>query len=330
MKVVEGLEHLDRLDLLGRHGPAAIEARSAVIVGVFDGVHLGHQRLLHELLEMASALRALPTVVTFRNHPDEVLRGRRVDWIASLPLRLRLLRRAGVGRAVLLDFDDRLRTLSARAFSERILLHGLRCTGLLLGYDSAIGRDREGTPQRMAELGRELGFEVRQGSRFEVDGRPVSSTAIRDAIRRGDLDAAHRMLGRWPAAFGSVVHGDERGRTLGFPTANVVPQSLVLPPEGVYAVTVILAGTPLPGVANLGRRPTFASDPDTAPLLEVHLLDFTGDLYSQELEVAFVARLRPEQRFADPAALRAQIALDIAAARRALDDDTNGATPRDA
>lgn len=316
MRILEGLPALDRLDLEAAHGAGTIESRSAVLVGVFDGVHLGHQRLLHELVELASETRAMPTVITFRNHPDEVLRGTRVEWIVSLPHRLRLLRRLGVRRTLLLEFDPELRGMTAAEFAARILDKGLRTRGLLLGYDSTIGRDREGTPGRMAEIGAEFGFVVRQGSRFSVDGRPVSSTAIRDAIRAGDLALSHRMLGRWPQAFGEIVHGDGRGRTLGFPTANVIPQSLVLPPAGVYAVEVILAGEARGGVANLGSRPTF--DTQGPPQLEVHILDFAGDLYGQTLEVSFVARLRDERRFDSAADLEAQIRHDATAARAAL------------
>ena len=316
MRILDGLLSLAGLDLAAAHGPAAIESRSAVLVGVFDGVHLGHQRLLHELVELGSQTRALPTVVTFQNHPEEVLRGERVEWILSLPHRLRLLRRAGVGRVLLLEFDATVRGLTARAFTERVLVAGLRCSGLLLGYDSALGRDREGTPEHMAALGTEFDFVVREGSRVTVDGEPISSTAIRAAIGAGDLALAHRMLGRWPQAFGEVVHGDHRGRGLGFPTANLSPQSVVLPPPGVYAVEVLHQGETLPGVANLGSRPTFAGPGAVqTPVLEVHILDFTGDLYGALLEVSFLAHLRDERRFADGTALQTQIAEDVTAAR---------------
>ncbi|MCC6784771.1 MAG: riboflavin biosynthesis protein RibF [Planctomycetes bacterium] len=317
MRLIEGLAALDRIDLAANHGDSAIESRSAVLVGVFDGVHLGHQRLLFELVELGSATRSLPTVITFRNHPDELLRGRSVDWIVSLPHRLRLLRRAGIGRVLLLEFDAALRDLDPAAFTERVLVRGLRTQALLLGHDAAFGRHRAGTRDALEALGREHGFLVREGTRVSVDGQPISSTAIRAAIRAGDLALAHRMLGRWPQAFGEVVHGDGRGRELGFPTANIVPQSLVLPPAGVYAVEVLVLGETRPGVANLGSCPTFstADGGPRAPRLEVHLLDFDADLYGKPLEVSFLARLRDERRFADAAALRAQIARDLAAAR---------------
>ncbi len=316
MRLLDGLDALLALDLAGTYGEA-LGGHSAVAVGVFDGVHLGHQRLLQQLLEMASELSCMPTVVTFANHPDQVLHGQAPPLLVSVPHRLRLLRRAGVLRLVLLTFEPRLRNLSAREFAETILHKCLRTKGLLLGYDSALGRGREGTPARFAELGAEFGFRVATGPRFEVDGQPVSSTAIRAAIAAGDLAQAQRYLGRPPGALGTVVHGDARGRTLGFPTANVEPQAAVLPPPGVYAVEAIVDGVTWPAVANLGQRPTFAGG-DGQSRLEVHLLGFTGDLYGRELEVTFRQFLRGEQRFADAAALRAQIAIDIAAARQAL------------
>ena len=317
MRLIDGLDALLALDLRASYG-ATPASRSVVAVGVFDGVHLGHQRLLHQLLEMASVLQGMPTVVTFGNHPDQVLHGEAPPLLCSVPHRLRLLRRAGVQRLVLLQFEPRLQNMPAREFAERILGTALHARGLLLGYDSALGKDREGTPQRFRELGAEFGFEVRTGSPFEVDGRPVSSTAIRAAIARGDLALAQRFLGRYPGALGTVAKGHARGRELGFPTANIAPQSAVLPPNGVYAVEAILDGSVFPAIANLGRRPTFAGDPAAATWLEVHLFDFQGDLYGRELEVNFRQFLRPEQRFAGADELRAQIALDVARARECL------------
>jgi riboflavin kinase/FMN adenylyltransferase len=223
-----------------------------------------------------------------------------------------------VQRLVLLHFEPRLQNMSPREFAQRILVDSLRARGLLLGYDSALGKDRAGTPECFRQLGAELGFEVRTGMKFELDGQPVSSTAIRQAIAAGDLALAHRFLGRFPGAMGTVVHGDDRGKKLGFPTANVVPHACVLPPNGVYAVDAILDGVPMPAVANLGVRPTFAQSGNTGVMLEVHMLDFDGDLYGRELEVSFRRFLRPEHRFTDAEALRAQIQRDVAEARATL------------
>ena len=317
MRQIEGLDALLALDLPSLVGDGP-QSRSVVAVGVFDGVHLGHLRLLHELLEMTSRLPGVPTVVTFKNHPDQVLRGNAPPLLVSVPHRLRLLRRAGVQRLVLLDFEPRLRQMTARQFAEYLLVRRLRCTGLLLGYDSALGKDREGTPQRFAELGKELGFEVRAGQPMTVDGRTVSSTAIRAAIAAGDLELARRLLGRRPSTFGVVQHGDGRGKGLGFPTANIVPAAPALPPPGVYAVEAILDGRVFGGVANLGTRPTFGGGAATLETLETHLFDFDGDLYGRELEVAFVSHIRAEQKFADVEGLKAQIAHDAAVARDRL------------
>lgn len=317
MRLIEGLDALLALDLAGTYGET-LPSRSVVAVGVFDGVHLGHQRLLHQLLEMASALQGVPTVVTFGNHPDEVLRGEAPPLLVSVPHRLRLLRRAGVERLVLLTFEPRLQNMTPREFAERILVRSLRARGLLLGYDSALGKDRAGTPQCFRELGVELGFEVHAGTPFEVDGQPVSSTAIRAAIQRGDLALAHRYLGRFPGAFGTVVHGASRGRGLGFPTANVVCEPAVLPPPGVYAVEALVDGKAWPAAANLGTRPTFGDRPGGDVLLEVHLLDFEGDLYGRELEITFRRLLRPERRFANADELRQQIRRDVEAVRELM------------
>ncbi|HEX5053054.1 MAG TPA: riboflavin biosynthesis protein RibF [Planctomycetota bacterium] len=313
MRLIEGLDALLALDLTASSGES-LQSRSVVAVGVFDGVHLGHQRLLHQLLEMSSTLQGVPTVVTFANHPDQVLHGKSPPLLVSVPHRLRLLRRAGVQRLVLLQFDARLQNMTPREFAERILAQSLRTRGLLLGYDSALGKDRAGTPQRFREIGGELGFEVHTGAPFEVDGQPVSSTAIRAAISSGDLALAHRYLGRFPGALGTVVHGDSRGRSLGFPTANLAAPASVLPPPGVYAVEAIVDGTTFPAVANLGTRPTFEVGAHGVTL-EVHILDFDRDLYDRELEVTFRHRLRAEQKFADATALREQIGRDVAAAR---------------
>jgi riboflavin kinase / FMN adenylyltransferase len=321
MRLIEGLDALRALDLGATFGDTP-SGHSVVAVGVFDGVHLGHQRLLHELLEMASTHGGVPTVVTFANHPDQLLHGQAPPPLVSTPHRLRLLRRAGVLRLVLLEFEPRLMNMTARAFATDLLVQSLRARGLLLGYDSALGKDREGTPARFAELGAELGFEVRTGAPFRLDGETVSSTAIRAAITRGDLGQARRFLGRYPGALGTVVHGNARGQQLGFPTANMLPQPGALPPAGVYVVEAIVDGVTHPAVANLGVRPTFASSersaPPAGPVLEVHLLDFHGDLYDRELEIAFHALLRPERKFANADELRAQIGRDVAAARTAL------------
>ena len=319
MRILDGLDALADLDL-DRLGDG-IAAQSVVAVGVFDGIHLGHQRLIHDLLEMSTELQGTPTIITFKNHPDAVVEGRSPRPLISVPHRLRLLRRAGVQR--LLQFDEVVRNISAADFARDILHDALRARGLLLGFDSAMGKDREGTPARFTELGEQLGFEVRTGQALSVEGQAVSSTRIREAISSGKLDEAARLLGRRPGAFGEVVHGEHRGRDLGFPTANLLPRDQVLPPPGVYAVEILHEGEQHVGVANLGHNPTF-TDADAAagalPLsLEVHFLDCSPEIYGATLEVSFVAHLRPEQKFESAEQLQSQIRADILAARRILD-----------
>ncbi len=320
MRIIEGLAALADLELPLPGG--GIASRSMVAVGVFDGMHLGHLRLVHDLLEMASELQGGPTVITFATHPAEVIAGRAPEPLISVPHRLLLLRRAGVQRVLLLTFDTVVRAMTAERFAREVLCDGLHTKGLLLGFDSAMGKDREGTPEQFAEIGQDFGFEVRTGRPVEVDGEPVSSTAIRTAITSGDLDQACRLLGRRPAGFGEVVHGDHRGRGLGFPTANIRPQCQALPPQGVYAVEILHKGEQHVGVANLGIRPTFKDEGDAALTLEVHFLREESeedlDLYGATLEVAFAKRLRGERQFANAEELKAQIAEDIRAARHVL------------
>ena len=315
MRLIEGLDALLELDLVSIYGEQGQSSHSVVAVGVFDGVHLGHQRLLHQLLEMASSLQGIPTVVTFANHPDQVLHGSSPPQIISVQHRLRMLRRAGVLRLVILQFEPRLQNMAAREFAEKLLVEKLRTRGLLLGYDSALGKDRQGTPSHFQELGSELGFQVATGVPFEVDGEPVSSTKIRAAITEGDLPRARRFLGRFPGALGKVIRGDARGRTLGFPTANIDVTTGALPPSGVYAVDAVIDGATFGAVANLGTRPTFHAGGRN---LEVHLLDYEGDLYSRELEVTFRQLLRDERKFDGPDDLKMQIEKDVAAARAYL------------
>lgn len=295
---------------------------SVVSVGVFDGVHLGHQEILRRNVAAARALGARPTVVTFRQHPKSVLLGRAPRTLTSLEHRLELFRRAGVEHTVALTFDDELRSIPAAEFAHRFLAGALRARRLVLGFDSKFGRGREGTPEFVAALG--LAVDV--VGQVVVGGRPVSSTAIREAVELGDLEGAAAMLGRPVAVYGAVVEGDRLGRQLGFPTANLDLHHELHPPTGVYAVRARVVrygdaaetGPTLAGVANIGFRPTLAGRVPETPRIEVHLLDFAGDLYGRHVEVAFVARLREERRFDGLPALQAQIAADVDAARKIL------------
>jgi riboflavin kinase/FMN adenylyltransferase len=236
---------------------------------------------------------------------------------------LLLLERAGIELVVLLDFDERVRRITAETFAREVLQRDLGVRELVLGFDSALGRDREGTPTRFAELGRQHGFTVTVIEPLRMDNAPVSSTAIRSAVEGGDLVEAQRMLGRPVSVLGKVVGGSQRGRLLGFPTANLDLMGEIRPPVGVYAVRIGHLDTAevYLGVCNIGLRPTFAHGDlpeQRKELLEVHLLEFSGDLYGKELEVQFVVRLRSEKRFESGEALALQIEKDVAEARRIL------------
>ena len=296
------------------------DPRGAVVsIGMFDGVHLGHQAILAANVARARALEAVPTVVTFRRHPKHLLLGRAPKTLTPLEHRLELFSRAGIGHAVVLPFDEELRALTAAAFAETIALRGLGVRAFVLGFDSKFGHDRGGTPESL----RALGYLVEVAPKVVVQGRPVSSTAIREAVELGDLTAAAAMLGRPVSVFGRVVHGANLGQRIGFPTANLNLHQGLHPPPGVYACRVHCVPTNGPrrshlGVANIGFRPTVVPNPARRPQVEVHLLDFEGDLYGERIELEFVSRLRGEQRFADLGELSAQIGRDVAAAREQL------------
>jgi riboflavin kinase/FMN adenylyltransferase len=307
VKIREGLEGLAGL----------VTGASVVTVGVFDGVHRGHADVLARTTALARELGCQPVVITFRRHPDAFLRGKAPKLIVSLRHRLLLFARAGLGASVVLDFDERIRRITAEEFAREILATGLRARALVLGFDAALGKDRQGTPERFAELGAGLGFEVRVVPPLLVGGAPISSTAIRTAIESGELAEAERMLGRPVSVLGKVVAGSRRGRLLGFPTANLDLEGEVRPPAGVYAVRVLARGRQHGGVMNIGQRPTFGGQ-EPHEVLEVHLLEFAGDLYGEDLEVWFVARLRGERKFPGTGELVEQITRDVEAARRIL------------
>lgn len=299
-----------------------------VSIGVFDGVHLGHAAILRANLERAAELGARATVVTFDQHPKRLLLGRGPRTLTTLAHRLELFARLGIGHTLVLSFDEELRRTPAERFVADTLVERLGARSFVLGFDSKFGQDRRGTPELLASLG----LDVRVVPQIVVDGRPVSSTAIREAVELGDLVAAARMLGRPVSVFGCVVRGSELGRRLGFPTANLDLHHELHPPPGVYACRARLvagegsgdAGTRYPAACNIGFRPTVRSHAGLegvaagAASVEVHLLDFEGDVYGAQIELEFVARIRDEMRFPDLGALSAQIARDVARARELL------------
>ena len=285
---------------------------TGLAIGVFDGVHLGHQAVVKSLSGQKAAL-------TFEPHPLAVIAPERVPpRLTTLEQKVAYLRAQGAVNVVAVKFDSSLRELSPAEFVREMKGIFPDLKEIAVGENWSFGRDREGTAARLAELAGKFGFAVRAIPPVMLDGAAVSSTRIREAIVQGNLAEAARLLGRSYAVTGTVSHGDERGRTLGFPTANLTAVEQLLPPRGVYAVKARVAGnlTRYPAVMNLGQRPTFTSNGIDS--LEVHLLDFQADLYGQKLWVSDMAWLRGEQRFAGADQLKDQIALDIAKARELL------------
>jgi len=313
MQTVFGLE--------GAPAPLARDGAYAAI-GVFDGVHVGHQSLLRLVVAWAREQGGQAVVVTFQRHPRLALEGTRPPCITSLRHRLRLFEGLGVDVALVLNFDDRLAAMSAERFLRHVLRGRVGARGLALGHDQRFGRGGLGDAALARRVGAELGLEVRVAPVVRVAGEVVSSTAVRSAIRAGWLDRAAAMLGRPVSALGTVVHGQAKGRTLSCPTANLDLHHELQLPEGVYVGAALAAGREHGAVVNIGRRPTFAPQGqaylDAEPLVEAHLLDFSGDLYGQELEVRFLKRLREERVFASAEALQEQMARDVEEARRAL------------
>jgi riboflavin kinase / FMN adenylyltransferase len=305
----------ESFDEFRHHARRLVEARPIVSVGSFDGVHLGHQYLLAELVEWARREQAPAVVVTFRRHPREYMLNIEIPSLNTAEHKVKLLKKSGVDAIVLLNFDENLRQLTAEQFMRQCIQDAMGTRAMLVGFNNRIGKDGEGTFEVLREIGARIGIEVREGERIEVSGDAMSSSAIRKHIANGDFLWARKMLGRPYSIAGVVQHGDHRGRTIGFPTANIGLKGLAYPPLGVYGVRVKIMERWHIGAANIGTRPTV--DPKRRdPLLEVHVLDFDGDLYGKEIDVEFLFHVRPEKKFAGLDELKSQLKKDVAEIRR--------------
>jgi riboflavin kinase / FMN adenylyltransferase len=293
--------------------------RTAVTVGSFDGVHRGHQDVLQQLVSRARQLGVHSLLITFDPHPLEVVNPAAAPRLLTIgDEKLEVLAESGIDFLAVLPFTPALAAFSAESFVDEILLRRFRMHDLLMGHDHRFGHNRSGDVTTMKRLGADRGFDVNVVPAVtENGGQSISSTAIRRAVAGGDLDGAFRGLGRHYSLGGRVVQGAQRGRLLGFPTANVPvpgPRKL-LPPEGVYAVRVQTPKGPYDGMLNLGSRPTFG---DAEVVVEAHLFDADLDLYDARVRIDFVARLRDTQKFNGIEALKAQLGRDEADARRIL------------
>jgi riboflavin kinase/FMN adenylyltransferase len=286
-------------------------------IGNYDGVHRGHQHMITAVREKARALAVPAVVITFEPTPREYFEGPAApSRLTRLREKLEALELYGVDRVVVLRFDDRMRGMGAAEFVDRLLVSGLGVRHVVVGHDFHFARRREGTIETLRAAGAEHGFTVEEVDQFLLDGERVSSSLVREALNRGELARATRLLGRPYRMAGRVRLGKKLGRTLGFPTANLALHRKVVPLWGIFAVRVSGAGlVDHPAVSSLGTRPTVNG---TDPLLEVHLFDYDGDLYGRCLDVDFIERLRDERKFDSLDALVAQMHRDAAAARAVL------------
>ena len=274
-------------------------------------MHLGHQQIIRQTLTDARQHEAIALVITFDRHPNTVVApGRVPPLIYPLPRKLRVIESLGADTLLLIHFDKAFSEQTGEAFIRGLARDLGQVQSLCVGANFVFGHKRGGNVELLRKLGAELKFMVHGMAAVSLDGRAVSSTRIREAIRAGDLDRVSQMLGRAYSLAGRVIRGDGLGRQLGFPTANLDVTGLALPPHGVYAVHAEAGGKTCRAVLNIGLRPTL-QNPNPQLRVEAHLMDFTGELYGQELEVAFVDKLRAETRFPSLAELRQQIARDI-------------------
>ncbi len=319
-------------------GSATLEKpleRCVLTVGNFDGLHIGHQAIMQTITSRARARAGVAAVYTFEPHPRRVLQpARSPKLLTTLEQKLELFEAAGVDVVVVETFDREFARLPAERFVLDVLHRRIGPVEVYVGYDFHYGRDREGSMRTLIERGPHFGFSVTIIPEVKLGARDVNSTRIRELLFAARVEEARVLLGRPYTVRGRVARGDRRGRTLGFPTLNLAPENEVLPAPGVYAGQVRFldagpdggggpeAGRRFDAVTNVGRRPTFKGS--AAVLAEAHLLDFADDVYGRRVEFSFTHHLRDEQRFKDSAALTAQIARDIEAARARMGENPQG------
>jgi len=304
------MEIIRDLEALARH-PYPVTA-----IGNFDGVHLGHRAILKAAIDHARAAGGTAFALTFDPLPAKLLAPARAPRLILTPDdKLETLRLSGIDGVIVLDFTLALSLLSPRDFVRDCLRGKIGAREVVVGHSVNFGHNRAGNAAMMVELGREFGFDTEVVGPIKIGGIEVSSTKVREAIAAGDLRGAARLLGRYHFLRGPVVRGRERGRTIGFPTANLASETECIPPDGVYATRVILDDGAYPAIANIGMRPTFS---ESERSIEAHIFDFTRDLYGMRIKLELVERIRAERKFDSADALKAQIALDLSKVREIL------------
>jgi riboflavin kinase / FMN adenylyltransferase len=291
-------------------------APPVVALGNFDGVHLGHQAILNAAIGRARRIGGSAFALTFDPLPAKILSPANAPVLLMTPEdKVELLRRSGIDGVIVVEFTREFSEVTPRAFAVDYLLGRIGARAVVVGHSVSFGHKRQGNAAVMAELGRELGFEIEVVGPVRINGMEVSSTKVRETIAAGDMKAAAALLGRPHFAAGPVVHGRERGRKIGFPTANIQSRTECLPPDGVYATRLVLADGSYPSITNIGMRPTFGEPERT---IEAHVFDFDRDLYGQDVRLEWVERIRAERKFNSAQELGAQIASDLKRAKEIL------------
>ena len=305
MDIIVGIENIRRKF----HNPV-------LTLGNFDGVHLGHQRIFKELKEEARKIDGEAIVFTFDPHPLQILAPQRCPpLITPFKKKLMLMERSGIDVLIVATFDLGLANIMPEVFVKQILVDEIGAKKILVGYNYYFGKDRKGNVEMLIRLGEKFGFEVKVIEAMKVNDIPVSSSKIRELIQDGKMGDAAQLLGRNYLLIGKVIWGADRGKQLGFPTANLEILNGLYPKTGVYAVEVIMGDKTYPGVADVGYNPTFGQNPLS---VEVHILNFSRDIYGEEIQLIFLERIRDEKAFENPDSLARQIRKDIAVARKIL------------
>jgi len=302
MKIFHGIEN------------ANILKPTVLTLGVFDGLHLGHQRIMQTVVERARTLRAAATAITFDPHPRAVLHPESAPpLLQTLDQRLANLEVLGIDQAIVIGFSKEFAAQPAEVFLEEIIHDRLHAREVYLGKGFAFGRDRGGNIDLLRRKSSELGFLADEVDEVQIRGQRISSSKIRQLLSEGRVNLARRMLGRPYGVEGVIIRGNRRGHTIGFPTANLKPHNRVIPRYGVYATATLIDGSWRKSITNIGVRPTFENDAD--PSIETYIFDFDGELYGDVLRVRFLHRIRDERKFNGIDELKAQIEKDTRRAR---------------
>lgn len=294
---------------------AGILRGTVLTLGVFDGLHLGHQRIMKTVVERAEAVVAVSTAITFDPHPRSVLHPEQAPpMLQTLDQRLANLEHLGIEQTIVIRFDKEFAAQDAGIFLRDVVFERLQAREVYLGKGFAFGRDRGGNIELLRSMSRELGFLADEVDEVTLRGQRISSSLIRSLLADGRVNLARRMLGRPYGVEGQIVRGYQRGRTIGFPTANLKPRNRVIPRYGVYATAVLIGGEWRRGITNVGIRPTF--EDEDFPSIETHIFDFDADLYGEVLRVRFLHRIRDERKFGGIEELKSQIERDVRVANR--------------